>query len=120
MTNSTNSTNGVEHMCEAFERLIECHAYSSHPFHNPVCSDAQIALRELRGLLPSLEVASDTSHATKQQFTDEQIEKAAMVWSYRNAHDCGLDWSVNWAVDGASYIEDVRFIVAALTGNNYD
>lgn len=41
-------------MCEAFHCLIEAHAQSQNPFHQPVSADAQTALRILRGVLAAL------------------------------------------------------------------
>lgn len=45
--------NDLEAVCEAFHRLIEAHAQRS-PFHQPVCADAQTALRVLRGVVSAL------------------------------------------------------------------
>ena len=44
----------LEAMCEAFNRLIEAHANLRSPFHQPVCADAQMALRVLRGIVAAL------------------------------------------------------------------
>ena len=44
----------LEAMCEAFHRLIEAHANLRIPFHQPVCADAQVALRILRGIVAEL------------------------------------------------------------------
>ena len=46
--------NDLEAMCEAFHRLIEAHANLRSPFHQPVCADAQMALRVLRGIVAAL------------------------------------------------------------------
>lgn len=42
-------------MCEAFERVIEAHHARKEPFHNPIDTDARMALRILRGFLPYME-----------------------------------------------------------------
>jgi hypothetical protein len=41
-------------MHEAFHRVIEAHASSSSPFHNPVNADASVALRELHYAIPAI------------------------------------------------------------------
>lgn len=46
--------NDLDAMCEAFHRLIEAHANLRSPFHRPVCADAQMALRVLRGIVAVL------------------------------------------------------------------
>ncbi len=44
----------LDQMVEAFSRVIEAHHYSKHPFHNPIDTDAKVALRILRGFIPSM------------------------------------------------------------------
>ena len=44
----------LDGMCEAFHRLIEAHANLRSPFHQPVCANAQLALRELRDIAASI------------------------------------------------------------------
>ena len=44
----------LDGMVEAFDRVIEVHYNSKQPFHSPVDSDARMALRILRGFIPSM------------------------------------------------------------------
>lgn len=54
-------------MCGAFHRLIEAHASSFGPFHNPINTDAQIALRELRGIVTKLHARDVEVFAAKDK-----------------------------------------------------
>ena len=38
----------VEQAFEALDRLVKLHVQITHPFHNPMASDAALALRELK------------------------------------------------------------------------
>jgi hypothetical protein len=60
-------------MTEAFSRLIEAHASSRSLFHQPVCSDAQIALRELRGIIPFMK-----SQLERKPLTVERARELAL------------------------------------------
>lgn len=62
----------LDGMAEAFHRLIEAQAQKS-PFHQPINADAMIALRILRGLIPSLQALAATPAAAP--LTREQIEE---------------------------------------------
>ena len=44
----------LDGMVEAFSRVIEAHHSSKHPFHDPIDTDAKMALRILRGLIPAM------------------------------------------------------------------
>jgi hypothetical protein len=44
----------LDGMVEAFSRVIEAHHSSKHPFHDPINTDARMALRILRGLIPAM------------------------------------------------------------------
>ena len=43
-------------MAEAFSRVIEAQHSKDHPFHNPINTDAQRALRELKFIVPALKL----------------------------------------------------------------
>lgn len=44
----------LDSMVEAFSRLVEAHVSRTQPFHDPIASDAQLALRILRGFVPQM------------------------------------------------------------------
>ena len=50
----------LDGMVEAFSRVIEAHHSSKHPFHNPIDMDAKMALRILRGFIPSMKAYAAT------------------------------------------------------------
>ena len=55
----------VDGMVEALTRLVEAHS-SRSPFHDPICTDAAIALRYLRGYLPFMKRMADAALASQQ------------------------------------------------------
>jgi hypothetical protein len=44
----------LDGMVEAFSRVIEAHHSSKNPFHDPINTDARMALRILRGFIPAM------------------------------------------------------------------
>jgi len=44
----------LDSMCEAFSRVIESH-HNTGPFHDPINTDARMALRILRGFVPYMD-----------------------------------------------------------------
>ena len=52
----------LDGMVEAFSRVIEAHHSSKHPFHDPINTDARMALRILRGFIPSMKAYAATPY----------------------------------------------------------
>jgi hypothetical protein len=52
----------LDGMVEAFSRVIEAHHSSKHPFHDPIDTDAKMALRILRGFIPSMKAYAATPY----------------------------------------------------------
>ena len=61
----------LDGMVEAFSRVIEAHHSSKHPFHNPIDMDAKMALRILRGFIPSMKAYAATPQ--RKPLTEEEI-----------------------------------------------
>jgi hypothetical protein len=61
----------LDGMVEAFSRVIEAHHSSKHPFHDPINTDARMALRILRGFIPSMKAYAATP--LRKPLTDEEI-----------------------------------------------
>ena len=64
----------LDGMVEAFSRVIEAHHSSKHPFHNPIDTDAKMALRILRGFIPSMKAYAATPQ--RKPLTKEEIMRA--------------------------------------------
>jgi hypothetical protein len=54
-------------MCESFARVIESHYNNNAPFQDPINTDAQMALRILRGFIPYMESLKKQALQTKGQ-----------------------------------------------------
>lgn len=74
----------LDGMVEAFHRVIEAHANKNNPFHNPIDADAQMALRILRGFLPTMKTLAATP--PRAALTDGDIDSATA-----NRRDALLD-----------------------------
>ena len=61
----------LDGMVEAFSRVIEAHHSSKHPFHNPIDMDAKMALRILRGFIPSMKAYA--APPQRKPLTEEEI-----------------------------------------------
>jgi hypothetical protein len=61
----------LDGMVEAFSRVIEAHHSSKHPFHNPIDTDAKMALRILRGFVPSMKAYA--APPQRKPLTEEEI-----------------------------------------------
>jgi hypothetical protein len=61
----------LDGMVEAFSRVIEAHHSSKHPFHDPIDTDAKMALRILRGLIPAMKAYAAPPQL--KPLTDEEI-----------------------------------------------
>ena len=64
----------LDGMVEAFDRVIQAHYNSKQPFHSPVDSDAQMALRILRGFIPSMKRYTSPP-AQRKPLTDEDCTR---------------------------------------------
>lgn len=65
----------LDHMVEAFERLIEAHHDSSNPFHSPVNSDAELAMRHLKGIVTALKTTKLYREAAPKQQTKSESQQ---------------------------------------------
>jgi hypothetical protein len=61
----------LDGMVEAFSRVIEAHHSSKNPFHDPINTDARMALRILRGLIPAMKAY--TAPPQRKPLTEEEI-----------------------------------------------
>lgn len=50
----------LDGMVEAFSRVIESHHSSKNPFHDPINTDAKMALRILRGFVPAMKACASS------------------------------------------------------------
>jgi hypothetical protein len=61
----------LDGMVEAFSRVIEAHHSSKHPFHDPINTDAKMALRILRGFIPSMKAYATSLRTALAQQADK-------------------------------------------------
>lgn len=61
---------------KALDRLVEAHVHRTNPFHDPIASDAQLALRELRTFLAT----SGQAASAVPELTDARIDDLARKW----------------------------------------
>lgn len=64
----------LDGMVEAFSRVIEAHYSSKSPFHNPIDTDAKMALRILRGFIPTMKAYATPPQRPWVGLTGEEID----------------------------------------------
>jgi hypothetical protein len=103
----------LDGMVEAFSRVIEAHHSSKHPFHNPIDTDAKMALRILRGFIPSMKAYAATPQ--RKPLTDEEIDVATA-----QERDALLDHIYEYGTAAEGVLERIRKLcrAAAEIGRN--
>ena len=96
----------LDGMVEAFSRVIEAHHSSKHPFHDPIDTDAKMALRILRGFIPAMK-----AYATPPQrkpLTEEEVDAATA-----QERDALLDHIYEYGTAAEGVLERIRKLCRA-------
>jgi hypothetical protein len=103
----------LDGMVEAFSRVIEAHHSSKHPFHNPIDTDAKMALRILRGFIPSMKAYA--APPQRKPLTEEEIDAATA-----QERDALLDHIYEYGTAAEGVLERIRKLcrAAAEIGRN--
>ena len=97
----------LDGMVEAFSRVIEAHHSSKHPFHDPINTDARMALRILRGLIPAMKAYAATPQ--RKPLTEEEIDAATA-----QERDALLDHIYEYGTAAEGVLERIRKLCRAV------